>query len=425
MVAVSFSLTEKIIIDPVLTLRAPLSPLEPVGLRAQVWQGIQSEVVARVVAVFASLFAAADALVHVWAGCAKGMEGYAHFKQAAWFVGFAIVGSIGGIIWPGFLKNFRYSPLSLSDRLLDAPPSVRELVSKVEKGAEPALESLKLFWRKSSLEEKHWFVKAFSGGDGETVSATIREKMADTVYQPMCHSLKGRKVEWLSERIVGKNGAPTFYHATTERALQSILQSKQVEVRHEKVFRGAFVSTMPERDFGNCILVFNRNIERLSPLEHGFQMNGGYWAGFSHNIPVTASTLESILLDQGTKEQCNDLARRCTQWAGREIRVIPLQDFDPWNNILAKLSRRMGIPSEWPSVEPSGRATLKSKILDTLQTRARIAIQIEKSVPKEGAGQRVLNALKSCEERVVQAFMQLKLICVAKPALQRQKLLLA
>ena len=148
MSAIAFSLTEKVVIDPILTLRAPLAPLEPdqtVGWTAKIWQSIESELVARIVAVFTSVFAAADALIHLATGMYKGIrlladanftklvaDGYV--RQVAWFIMLTVVGSVAGVIWPGVLKHCRYSPPPPSDSFSDAPPSVRELAEAVRRG---------------------------------------------------------------------------------------------------------------------------------------------------------------------------------------------------------------------------------------------------------------------------------------------------
>jgi hypothetical protein len=396
MPAISFSLMEKAVIDPILTLRAPLPPIEPdqtASWTATVWQGIQSELVARVVAVFTSVFAAADALIHLSTGMYKGIcllagasyhksAVYRHFRQAAWFTMLTVMGSVAGVIWPGVLKHCRYSPPPHSDNFPDAPPSVQELAVAVQRGDQQApFDQLKRLWRQSSLEDKHWFVQVFNH-DGTDSFRAVRTELADTVYQPIQH-LRDRQVKWLSAEEVDQRTTNVwrqtsvcnrsfFYHATSERTLESILKSKKVEVRHEKAFRGAFVSNQPETGFGRCILAFKRNIERLSSLEHGFQTGyNRYWAGFSRDIPVTDSTLAYIMLDGGTVKECRDMEARCQQWTGRQIEVVSLRGAEEYLASVQRLD--MGIPSEWPS-EGDGR--MGQMILNTLRARAAIAAQI-------------------------------------------------
>ncbi len=236
-----------------------------------------------------------------------------------------------------------------------------------------------LWWRQSSLEDKHWLVQVFNHDGTESFKA-VRTELADTVYQPVQH-LGDRRVKWLSAKEVDQLTTNArmqasvcnrsfFYHATSERALESILKSKKVEVRHEKAFRGAFVSNQPETGFGRCILAFKRNIERLSSLEHGFQTGQNrYWAGFSRDIPVTDSTLAYIMLDGGTEAECSDMEVCCQQWTGRPIKVVSLQGAEEHLAFVQRLD--MGIPSEWPSEDNR----MGQKILNTLRARAAIAVQ--------------------------------------------------
>lgn len=404
--AVSFSSTERIVINPILTLRAPLPPLQPelranlwASLRATLWQGVQSEVVARVVAVFTSVFAATDALIHVTTGIGKGTcllaksiccqpwarysssTVYGHFRQAIWFSKLAAVGSIAGVIWPGIFTYCRYTPPSPSD-FPDAPGSIKKLAEAVRKGQETfPFDQLKQIWRSSSLEDKHWIVQVFDH-DGSARFKNVRAELANTVYQSRSHT--NRRIEWLCPQEVDQRISRAwqkasfysfFYHATSEVALKSILKSKKVEVRHEKAFRGAFVSTKPETGFGRCILAFKKNIERLSPLEHGFQLgNTTYWAGFSRDIPVSESTLSHIILDQGSDHECRALENRCEQWTGRSIAVLSLQEAEEHLSSVENLN--MGIPAEWPGGhDDSSDNRAGQQIVNTLRARAVINAQ--------------------------------------------------
>lgn len=229
-------------------------------------------------------------------------------------------------------------------------------------------------WENGSLEDKEGFVRIFSQDDSARFKE-VRFTFANLVYRPVL-SLANRNVQWLSKREVDQripdawNEASIhkhsfFYHATSEKGLESILKSKRVEVRHEKAFRGAFVSTQPETGFGRCILAFRKNIERLSPLEHGFEIGQrAYWAGFSGDIPVTDSTLAYVILDKGSQSECSDLQTRCKLWTGRDIPVLSLQSAA--KHILSIEGMNRGIPKEWPS---EGEAKGK-EILRTLKARA-------------------------------------------------------
>lgn len=410
MATVSFSLTEKIIIDTILSLRAPLEP-DQSSCIAKMGQGLQSEVIARIAAIFTSVFAIADAFIHFTTGVCKAADllaksiccwssnytittVYAHFKQAAWFSGLAIAGSIAGVIWPGIFKHCRYIP---SASFLDVPASIRKLADDILNNPQKIpLSLLKERWRQLSLEDKHWFVQIFNQDRAPSFKA-VRTELASTVYQPL-RSLRDRQIRWLSPeeidqhmqglwRYVNSCHQPFFYHATSQEALEAILKSRKVEVRHEKAFRGAFVSTTPETVFGRCILAFKKSIERLSPLEHGFPVNQGYWAGFSRDIPVADSTLACIILDSNSELERKELQERCKQWTGRAIEVILLQDATPFLQEANTLN--MGIPSEWNSDDEK----MAQKIQGVLTARALAPVRVEKEAGRRLVPRMHLEAL--------------------------------
>ena len=395
---ISFSLTEKCIINPVLALRT-LTSRESENTRewtTKVRQIAESEIIARVIIVFTSLFATFDSLAHLSMGAYKSICKYnpseisTHFQQAKLFAKLATIGTIQGIIQPESLEQYRFShqPQSLSEpmvdfasphspvvQLIDAPASIRQLAEDVQNGKETGtFDRLKAFWKSSSLQDKHWFVQVFNQ-EGASSFKTVRTNLADMVYKGI-QPLKDRQVNWLSSNEIDQrlirsweranlHNHSFYYHATSERALESILKSKKVEVRHEKAFKGAFVSTKPETGFGRCILAFKRNIERLSKLEHGFQAGENtYWAGFSQEIPVTDNTLAYVILEGGDQQKCQELEQRCQQWTDRPIKVISLEEAKTHLQSIEQLE--MGIPSEWKSDnEKTG-----TMILNTLRASA-------------------------------------------------------
>lgn len=349
MPSISFSLTEQWIINPVLTMRAPLPPGPEPTWTATVWQAIESEVVARIVALFTSVVALLDTLVHLAVGiCTFKVE---HFKQAAWFGFLTLIGSIAGMIWPDVFKKCPYSP----------PPPSYDFPDHIRKLADMDMDTLKKFWKEASLEDRHWFVLFFNRSEFHPIRATL----ARDVYA----TLEAYNVRWLSSEEVDARiqhicSQAFFYHATSEKALESILKSKRVEVRHEKAYRGAFASTQPETGFGRCILAFRRNIERLSTLQHGFPLCWyTYWAGFSRDIPVTEETLAYIMLDGGSYQECQEMKAKVSAWAGRPIEVITLSSARRYLNEVQNLG--MGIPSEWPGNDPQ-----KDTIINTMRARA-------------------------------------------------------
>ncbi len=421
MATISFSLTEKVIVNPILTLRAPLPPKEKdqgVTWKESAWQLVQSEMISRIVAISASVFAVADAVIHFSTGVYKAASliarkicflpsrhnksiVYAHFRQAIRFSAIALIGSAAGFVWPGIFKYFRYSPPPPTPFLGNISTRVSQLVTSVQNGKEKKpFTQLREFWRRCSLEEKHCLAQIFSLNSGNTfdgrptaIFQTVRKELTSVVYQPIS-SLADRNIQWLSSQEISPPHSwesatifdhSFFYHATSESALESILKSKKVEVRHEKAFRGAFVSTQPETGFGNCILAFYRNIERLSPLQHGFEVGSNYWAGFSQDIPVTASTLAYIILEERNYDKSQRLSDNCKAWTGRAIEVISLEEARHHLDTIQQ--QHMGIPAEWPSSRDSG-GPFGQMVLRTLKARAaEAAVQVQQAAHAQQAKQ--------------------------------------
>lgn len=389
MANLTFSLTERFIINPVLSMRAsqPIDPNHPPSLCSKICHRANAEITARCLSAFTSAFAAADCGVHLASGIYKGgylllrkwnlpclspapwstQEIRGHFSQANKFAILTLIGSIAGAAWPDVFKYFQSYPIpnDLDDESwADAPEELLQLVEAVRSGKEQApFQSLRNYWAKASLENKHWFVKIFSSDKFDL--AAVRLELASMVYRHIDKNMRGpelaeRKVRWLSgneidnrigtiwerSKILNKG---FLFHATSESNLESILKSKKVEVRHEKMYRGAFVSTRPEMGFGPCVLVFRRNIERLSRLEHGFTIDQKtYWAGFSRDIPVTEDSLAYIILNSccNHENRRQELEAKCLEWTGRKIDVIFLDNAMPKLENVEKLD--MGIPIEWP-----------------------------------------------------------------------------
>lgn len=409
--SISFSLTERIIIDPVLGMRAPPSPQEAQqspNFRGKIWNVFESEILARVASIFTSVFAAADAFAHLTFALYK--EAYfisrsichltpatwnsaeicGHFQRAASFFKLTFIGSLIGFISPGALKQFRYSPSAPSSEDeniafdINTPEALRELANRVTKAQVP-IDELLQFWKESPLENRDRFVSLFS----RTGFRDIRINLAQAVYRPIT---MGKSVQWLSRPEVDQKinsikdnafNQAFFFHTTpNEKTLESILRSKKVEVRHEKAFRGAFVSTQPE-EFGRYILAFRKNIERLSKLEHGFYIgSSAYWAGFSRDIPVTDTTLAYIILANGDANECEKLKNQCQQWTNRSINVISLSDAERTLNAVQQLG--MGIPIEWPE-EDEGTA---DKILNTLKARTSETLSVQQTTATQHVPQK-------------------------------------
>lgn len=380
----SFSLTQKFLIDPVLRLEAPLPPLQPGEVRGRFADyQIPSKIAARVLGIFISVLAASDCLLHLTTGVYQGSKLLAgrvlplslrvssenvkaHFLETVKFAKLTVVGSLIGLVAPQLLKGYRYCPSFYTG--IDAPQYLLDSVNNPYNV--PIAEKIMEKWDSFSLEEKASLVRELESSGLIVSDEQNLPALTQTVYQPISRNAKNCNWTKLQVWPNPENHRETFmqdafyFHATSEKGLISILKSKKIEVRHEKAFKGAFVSTKPDHVFGKCILVLSKNIERLSPLEHGFR-NGHdtYWAGFSHDIPVTKDSLAWVFFD-GSQEDCEQLKKQCRTLTGRSISVIPFFENHP--NVQAVQNLNLGIPKEWPS-EDGATANM---ILDTLQARA-------------------------------------------------------
>lgn len=346
---ISFSLTKQVIINQALKLReAPLDTPENPFIPGRIGHILQSEVAARIISIATSFFAAIDFFTHLGTGIVKGAhlglrnlnirclspaptgkEIACHFKLSSKFLGITVIGSIAATVWPGVLKYFQVSPFSPGGTSSDwksTSETVQALWNQTaDKGA---FESL---WKKASINDRRTFVHHLNG-DTSDQGEYAKSALIDTVYRRIS-CLSSQSNQWPSQK-----DTQVFYHATSWQGLEGILRSGKIEVRQDGVWRGAFVSTKPETEFGKYILVFNRNIERLSSLSRGFSAGDRYWAGFSQDIPVNEMTLSSILVltDYG---EVSKLAECCKTWTGREIEITRLT---------APISGDKAIPKEWP-----------------------------------------------------------------------------
>lgn len=237
---------------------------------------------------------------------------------------------------------------------------------------------LQAYWGANghSLEIRHQFVHVFSSDESPEYQK-VREIFARVIYRPLTNY---QPAKWLSKREISdqldsklrlsrgrfnycidkhliKTCSQAFYfHSTSKENLELILKSQRLEVRADNASdRGAWVSTKPT-SYGPYTLVFNRNIEHLSPLISGafFYGNAEYWAGFSQNIPVNSTTLACILYDDSRDILPTRLLsflglgldRKCKEWAGREIKVLSSDTFmQDWYPKIVEL--KMGIPATW------------------------------------------------------------------------------
>jgi len=375
MTAVNFSLTQHCLTFPILRLSAePLdTKAEPLSIGGHLSYLVQSQIITRVMAVATPLFSSIDCLVHLSMGMIKtipfalncihvrllsstplGIEILHHFKHAAKFFVLATVGSAMAVLFPPILKYFLMSgfdPDGSGVNWDNAPEKVKELWSQVTDTA-----TFRALWDKASIVEKRIFVTLLDR-DNSATALLAKTSLVSIIYKKVQGSAAHN---WPQQQ-----GPGIFYHATSSKGLEGILKSRRIEVRHEKAYRGAFVSTKPETSFGKYVLVLDRSGERLSVLQHGFNIGNAYWAGHAGDIPVTANNLKKVLVTDASSREVSTLSRDCQTWTGRSITV---ESFDSRNSTI---NANQEIPKEWPGDDPHAAA-----IHQTLRIRAVQAVQV-------------------------------------------------
>lgn len=80
---------------------------------------------------------------------------------------------------------------------------------------------------------------------------------------------------------------PRWYHATKLTGFHGIVQGKNIEVRHEQAYKGAWVSSQREGSFGGYVFSLSNKISRLSSgVFIGFEYVDRKWRGVQQAIPL-------------------------------------------------------------------------------------------------------------------------------------------
>ncbi len=103
---------------------------------------------------------------------------------------------------------------------------------------------------------------------------------------------------------------PRWYHATNHAF--AIIQSGHIEVRHQKLFKGAWVSDEREPLFGSYTLALSHRISKLDSKPFiGFQYDAGRWRGVQKNIKlINGNASKSNLSVVGIPNQIDKTAQK-------------------------------------------------------------------------------------------------------------------
>lgn len=405
--------------NPICYLTAPIPLNTPDVIEVRVWNLLQTEVLDRVIGLFASFAALIDCVYHIVLGVSiyfynqlqrflprsfseyKTRDVKEVFKRAAFYAALTVVGSIVGIIYPEGLKFFGFCPTIISEQesletlLTSAPLELRNLVTRVRNNSIPRVQrDLQVYWNNTTLRNKDLFIKIFNKEE----FANVREALSNTVFRDITPTKsqtnipnKNPQVQWLSTNQITlslndsdtessyQNEGYYFYAIPTLNQLRATLRNGRVDRMHEKTFNGTFVSNRIENGLGKVYLAFKKTqIERLSSLIHGFNTDPDtYWAGFSEAIPITQDTLAYIILENDpqiteevARERREQLTRLTRQWFGTDIRVISRDTIDEKLVTINQLNR--GIPAEWPR----NYNQEENPIIPTLRNRAHALMAI-------------------------------------------------
>jgi hypothetical protein len=350
MISNNFSLAKTWVINPTLHLQTEPSHF------------LSKEVLARILASTTSVFTAIDATAHLITGTLEG--GYAllqralpvptlsasttsaaaHFSNSLFFTKITFIASFAGIINPKSLIHFEKAP-----ELIEASsPVINKLVNDIlEKNDDQSIENVKAFWEKASLQDKHEFVLFFRCVIPKTddLPRDPYELLKDTIYTST--EFNGPRTWESLEKALAENTNATYYHSTSKAALYSILSEGRIRVTHEKMYRGAFVSTYaPESCFGSYTLALTPEIERLSKPNHSFKARfSTQWTGFSQPIPINNKTLSHVIVETRRQDIIKHIEQDLSSLAGRHITVI--SEHDAQISIRGTQNKGLGFPKEW------------------------------------------------------------------------------
>lgn len=142
-----------------------------------------------------------------------------------------------------------------------------------------------------------------------------------------------------------------YFHATEEENVVSILTQEELKVKHGGAYKGAFVSTKPERDYGRYVIGLNDKIELAQPIDHLFcnadaRKRMTCWIGFSKSIPINSETFEFIAIENPAKGEIERLQKQLSSLTHDPIKIIDLKDVDQ-SLMKKKTLEGIAIPKEW------------------------------------------------------------------------------
>lgn len=104
---------------------------------------------------------------------------------------------------------------------------------------------------------------------------------------------------------------PHWHHSTYKRNIYGIIKSGEIQVRHQKVYRGAWVSNKREEGFGNYVLSLSNKIIQLDPnVFIGFRFEDRRWRGVQKAIPLKKDEDIDLLAVVGVPTKVDKTAQK-------------------------------------------------------------------------------------------------------------------
>lgn len=149
---------------------------------------------------------------------------------------------------------------------------------------------------------------------------------------------------------------PRWYHATSQEGIKGIIRSGKIEVRHEKAFRGAWVSTQRE-GFGPYVLSLSSKITQLDPSVFiGYEYDNRRWRGIQQAIPLKRKLNIPHLALVGVPSQIDETAKKVDKLKLIEIlkeqgfpnpRAFSSQQLDFIQKEIMRLIGTPNLPNKW------------------------------------------------------------------------------
>lgn len=236
----------------------------------------------------------------------------------------------------GIAKQLKTADASFQSQLLERLENIISSVEKLSPSSEKALVIRREFTQ-AFTEDRHPVIKR------------VRQIFAQHIYK----GPRSKEVHWDPPTEADR---AIYFHATTIEGIKGILESQEIRVSQGRFYEGAFVSTLPESNYGKYVIVLNRSIEFSAPvalskcLDFGGPIGGAFcWIGFGKPIPVNSKTLECVAVEDST-EDLSRLQKELSEIAGREIKVVSLDELK-FRAVERSIQGDVMIPKEWPSGE--------------------------------------------------------------------------